>query len=206
MTDAFCGDAKPVILPRAGIMTRISDQLPRFPLAALAALGMAVSGCAGSKTDYPSFAIPTPSADGDRFAMRFPGANVPQAADPGDLAAPLPEDLDGRIGAITARADAARADFVTTLITTRRRVDGARGAGVTSDRWAEAEVSLANLTSLHNNATLALADLDLLAAQAATALASADRIAAIAAAQARIAKVVEEQDQQLATLGSELAR
>lgn len=138
--------------------------------------------------------------------MRFPGASVPTPADPGDLARPLPADLEAQIAAIAQRADTARADFVTGMITTQRLVDRARGAGVTSDRWAAAEISLANLTSLHNAATLALADLDLLAAQAATGLAAPDRIAAIASAQDRIAGVLSEQDRTIAALGAALER
>jgi hypothetical protein len=176
------------------------------PGAAALAMGLALAGCAGSSADFPSFAIPTSPAEGNRLSMRFPGISAPEPADASALAPPLPADLDAAIAAIAARADGARADFTAAQIVTSRRVSAARGAGVASDRWAAAEVSLADLASLHSNAALALADLDLLAAQATTNLAPPGEIASIAEAQARVERFVEEQTQTLAALNAAMER
>ncbi len=138
--------------------------------------------------------------------MQFPGITVTQPVDPATVAQALPQDLDAALSAISARADRATQAFSTKAGAVRALAEAARGASVTSDSWASAQVRLADLTSHHSDAHLALADLDLLAAQAQITVAEADKSAAIAEVQGRIAATLIEQDLLLAAIAARLDR
>ncbi len=107
---------------------------------------------------------------------------------------------------ISARADRATREFAAKSGPVRALADAARGDGITSDRWATAQVRLADLTSHHSDARLALADLDLLAARAQITLAEADESAAIAQVQSRLAATLIEQDRVLSAIAARLER
>ncbi len=176
-------------------------------IAAAAALSLALlSACTGTSGDYPSFTIPTSEGDSGRVSVQFPGVSATTPIDPATIASPLPQDLDAAIVAISARAERATQAFSANANQVRTLADRARGASVTSDIWADAQVRLADLTSHHSDAHLALADLDLLAAQAEITLADAQKSAAIAQAQSRLAATLVEQDLILAAIAARLDR
>ncbi|MGB3469835.1 MAG: hypothetical protein WBA51_03315 [Erythrobacter sp.] len=185
-------------------------------LTALKTMGIAgaslasLSGCAGNSVDYPPFTIPTGAteagADSARVSASFPGVETPEIVDPATTTEPLPTDLEGRINAISARARAASEAFSAGVAPASKLANAAQNAPVTSDTWASAQISLADLTSHHSTARLALADLDLLAATAQTTLADDPAITTIAEAQERIAAALREQDKTLATIAARLDR
>lgn len=146
------------------------------------------------------------SDETERLSVTFPGVRVPEPVTPAEVAPPLPDDLDGRISAIVARAGQASAAFEEKLPRVRSQVLQARGASVTSDRWAEAEISFADLSSIHGTSVLALADLDELAARAMNSLAENRQIGAIDAPRTRIGALIQAQDAALEELGAALDR
>lgn len=198
------------MVTRRGIMIHATSKADIYKIGIAAIVLAALGGCAGSSADYPSFSIPTSSAEAmgenNRVAMRFPGVESPEPIDVRKAIEPLPADIDARIAALDERASNAMAAFLDSAGAARRLADAARGAAITTDRWAAAQVSLADLSSHHSDASLALADLDLLAAQARTTLANADVIEKITEAQTRIAAKLSEQGQVLLAINSRLDR
>ena len=169
-----------------------------------------LSGCAGSSADYPPFTIPTADTQGGsssaRISISFPGVQTPEIVDASTTTQPLPADLEGRINAISARARAASEAFSANAAPASSMANSARNAPVTSDTWASAQISLADLTSHHSTARLALADLDLLAARAQTTRADTEAMTSIAKAQERIVATLREQNSTLAAIAARLDR
>ncbi|WP_374405947.1 hypothetical protein [Pelagerythrobacter sp.] len=162
-------------------MLRIAPLLLAAPLVACAG---------GGGGDYPSLAI----RDAERVEGSFEAA-APSEAPPAP--APPSADLLERLAQLeTAASDAHRA-FMEAAPGARRAVTAARGAGVESDRYAEAQVALADLDSHRSRAAVALGDLDLLFADATLAFATREPIAA---ARAEITGMVAEEDAVLAEL------
>jgi hypothetical protein len=185
-------------------------QRPVVRKIALLALGgsgaLALAGCAGGSDRYPSFAIPQPGPESEqgRVAMRFPGVTVPQIVSANPAQETMPLELGTRLAAIEARAERASAAFAADLGPVQNLARAARGAGVESDSWADAQLRLAELGGHHDEGALALADLDLIAASAQAVAASADDIAAITRLQTTIAARLTEQARALSRIGAEL--
>jgi len=163
---------------------------------ACAALG-SLAACAADADRYPSFAIP--SADDDRVSATL---SVPEVslADPADSVDPLPDDLGAQLAALAQRGDAAHAAFTGKANAARDLARAAQGASAASDRWMDAQIALADLTSHRSETRLALADVDQLAARAQIRAAGAAQADSIAATQARLANHVSAQTRILLAL------
>lgn len=126
--------------------------------------------CAGGSADYPSLAI----RDAERVEGTFetePAIELPVPP------APPSTDLLQRLSQLHAQAASAHGAFHEAAPGARRAVAAARGAGVTSDRWAEAQVALADLDSDRSRAAVALGDLDQLFTEATLAFEPREPIA-----------------------------
>lgn len=162
---------------------------------ALAAMLLAISGCATDDSLYPSLAR--------RDAERMTGSAAPAlpetpAAQP---SAPLPADLPGKLAAIEANARKAHATFQEREGVARRRI--ARGAEPGSLAWSDAEVALSSLESARSDTMFALADLDALLANGAVSQAETGLNAGlpqISALRDSVAALVGAEDAVLADL------
>ncbi|MDJ0977073.1 MAG: hypothetical protein QNI87_00890 [Erythrobacter sp.] len=186
------------------------------------ACACAVTACAGSSADYPSFALPTMSeqtATGTRVTARFPTVAVPAMPDLDAGQEAMPREIGARLAAIDARAQTAGAAFTANVEPTRALVRAASGTSAESRRRADAEVRFADLTAHHNEGQLALADLDWLAARVAQAAPASSEassgtetgtgqgdLASIAETQTILLQELERQARILAQLGAELSR
>lgn len=156
-------------------------------------LVLALAGCVGANSDrYPSLAV--------RDVERVQGSFEPVAQE--TIEVPVVEvdrggDLESRLAALVAQARTAHAGFARLTPAARRSVAAARGAGVGSDSWAEAQVDLAQLDSARSEVAVALADLDTL--HTADAVQGADTTA-ISAARDEVLAIVGEEDATLETL------
>ena len=148
--------------------------------------------------------MPAASEEAGRVSMRFEGVTVPELPDPGAIAEEMPAELDARLAAINARAANANAAFVASAEDAQQLAYAARGADIESDRWAEAQLSLADLTSLHSEGRLALADLDVLAASAQVADAQEADLNALADMQASLVSLLDDQARFLEGLNAQL--
>ena len=147
-----------------------------------------LAGCTASSDRYPSLAI----RDIERVSGTF-------EVDPSDAAPPpsLPAaDLEN-IPALIATARSAHQQFIEAAPSARREVAAAIGSNVTDNRWASAQVALADLESLRSQAAIPLGDLDRLHAVA--SITFADKLAVDAAREEVLAMITEE-DQVLAEL------
>lgn len=159
-------------------------------LVAFACLG----GCAANADRYPSLAI--------RDIERVSGTSDvdPATAEPPPS---LPAaDLEN-IPALVATARSAHQQFIEAAPSARREVAAAIGSNVTDNRWASAQVALADLESLRSQAAIPLADLDRLNAEAAITFADSE---AVDKALAEVLDMIEEEDQVLAELRGRLDR
>lgn len=165
--------------------------------AALASLGAIVlSGCAAKDAAYPSLAI--------RPAERAQGSfeDVPKAQPP-LTRAPLSVDAINRLAQLQAEAARAHRAFLKAAPGTSRLVSAASGAAIASDRWANAQVALADLESSRSQAAVPLGDLDLLFADAAVSLEQRD---SIVEARDAVVEMIAEEDRILAGLRRKLTR
>ncbi len=150
----------------------------------------ALAGCASTGDRYPSLSI----RDAERVEGEFTVAPpVPVVTPP----PPLPADTAGTLTQLRAQANAAHQKFLAAVPGTRRAVTAARGAGITDDRWASAQVALGDLDSARSEAAIALGDLDLMFADAALAQELRDEIVA---ARNEVTGLIAEEDRVLAEL------
>lgn len=170
---------------------------PVFAALALLALSAPViAGCAADNSRYPSLAR--------RDAERMVGSADPAAPDRRPalvVPAPPPAGLVQQLAALSEAARQANAKFQDRRPRADRAVSGT--AAVASDRWADAQVALAELESARSDTMIPLADLDaLLARGAVTAAETGDGSALdpIVATRAEVAGLVEQQDAILARL------
>jgi hypothetical protein len=151
-----------------------------------------VAGCAASSDKYPSLAI----RDFEREAAAAPSAPTQSAAP----VAATPAISSATMAALNrARDRAARenAAFLSALPRVRSAVAAARGSGPGSDRWSEAQVSLADLISRRSETAVVLGDVDLLIADAAITAKGAPYPRDI---QSEVAGMLARQDQAIAQL------
>ncbi|MFN4112755.1 MAG: hypothetical protein ACK4GD_02305 [Sphingomonadaceae bacterium] len=160
----------------------------RAPRVLTLAVSIAIlSGCAGDGGRYPSLAM--------RPAERVEGTFVPAPA--AITAAPMAEGTLGRLGDLEAAARTAHARFAAQAPAARSRVQSARGANVADNRWAEAQITLAELDSIRSEAAIVLAEIDLLFVDA--TLSFSDR-EAIERSRAAIVAMIAQEDDVLAEL------
>jgi hypothetical protein len=153
-----------------------------------------LAGCASTGDRYPSLAIREAEIrEADRVAGEF--AVVPPA-EPTPLP-PIAPETAGRLGQLRAQAATAHQKFLAAVPGTRSAVAAARGSGITDDRWASAQVALADLDSSRSEAAIALGDLDLLFADAALAQELRDEIVV---ARTEVTGLIAEEDRVLAEL------
>lgn len=159
----------------------------RAHLKNLAVLGLAGSlwACAGGDGRYPSLALRSFETD---------VAAAPGTPEPAPIRTP---EQDAALAALTSRADAAHAAFVSQQARTAPLARAARGQPVTSDARAVALVAMADLASKRGATSAVLADLDAVAVGDATRLASDP---AVEAARTRIAALLASEDAGIAQL------
>ena len=152
---------------------------------------LALAACASPSTDYPSLAI--------RDAERLVGVEQ-ESAPPAPLA-PIPADVMQQVGAYQAKASRADEEFRGTLPRVERTVSAARGSGIASDRWSNAQIALSELDALRATTAIALADLDALYAARAVEL---ERRDAIDEARGEVSAILSRQDTTLNRLKAQL--
>ncbi|ABC62653.1 hypothetical protein [Erythrobacter litoralis] len=169
--------------------------ISRTALPLFAALGL--GACASAGEDYPSLAI----RDAERQSGSFTPAES-EAAAPVEPDPPAPELLD-RLVQLQSQAQSAHRAFVALAPAASRRVEAARGAGLASDRWAEAQIAISELDSQRSLTAVPMADLDELLVRRAIEL---EQRAEIVEAQAQVQALLEEEDAVLRRLKGALAR
>lgn len=160
----------------------------------LVIFALPIAACAGASTDYPSLAI----RDVERLRSG--------ATDYSNPAAPLvvlPQETANRLAGLRADALAANAAFGRSLARAQPLVATARGAAVSTDRWAAAQVALADLSSQRSAMAAPLTDIELIYADTFDTGVDA---ASVADARAEITALQERQDETLAGLRSQIAR
>lgn len=121
------------------------------PLLGLAVAALALTGCAGESSRYPSLDI--------RPAERVQGTLIPVVPSP----RPSPAPVDGQLIAnIADRAAAAHTGFLAAAPEATAIARNAQGAEVGSAAWAEAQVALADLDSSRSQTAISLGELDIL--------------------------------------------
>lgn len=169
-------------------------QPPLAAGAALTLLALLLSGCAAPEGKYPSLAI--------RDAERVDGSSaVVTAPITPSAEIPLSGAVTARLAQLQAAATTAHQTFLNAVPAATRLVSAASGAGVTTDRWADAQIALANLDSARSQAAIPLADLDVLHADAVLALEHHSRIVETRAA---VIAMIAEQDRILSNLRSRM--
>lgn len=164
----------------------ITTRPPTARLPAALLIAAMVAGCAASQAEYPSLQV----RPGERIEAHA-------AEPPAEPAEPEPADLLARAEEHRAAALAADAAFRQLVAGATARAQAARGAAIASDRWSEAQVSIAMLDLQRSATASALADLDLLYAERALALESRS---GIDAARTDVVGILAEQDGILAKL------
>lgn len=167
-----------------------SNQSSGHKLLIAGVAAMLVGACAGSGDKYPSLAI--------RDAERVTGQFTPDASDIPPIA---PVASTAELADILASAASAHRNFIETRPSAQRIIEAASGSGSESDIRSRALVALADLTSIRGNTALALANLDRLEAEAATGFAPVEDIRQ---AQEEVARLVNEQDAVIDSLGATL--
>ncbi len=148
---------------------------------------LALSACVGSGDKYPSLAV----RDAERASGAFTPvveAPTPPVADPALLAG---------LQAIEARARSSYDAFQSAIPAAETALSAARGANQSSNRWAAAQIALAELDSQRSQTAIALTDLDLIYAEASSELTMAQEIAEL---RAKVASFVRAQDQIMSAL------
>ncbi len=152
-------------------------------LAALAALGLGISGCAtGDMSEYPSLA---------RRAVERQ-ATVAPTPSPAPLPGPVTATLAEAIRGLARDADAGEAAFRAALASGRSTIESGRGAALGSENWSQAQLILSRVDVARGPTTFALAELDRLAVQAGDA-GDVSAQAALGAEQARVTALVAAQ-------------
>ncbi len=103
---------------------------------------------------------------------------------------------------LVAQAQAAHSDFLKTAPQTRNAVAAAQGAARDSDRWANAQVAIADLEGSRAQLMIALADLDRLTVNASVA---GEQFAELAAKRDQIAQLSDTQSALISAMLQSLA-
>ena len=150
----------------------------------------ALAACASGAESYPSLAV--------RPAERVEGtfAAPPAVPDP----APIGAAEAGRIDSLVGSATGTHRRFLDRVDSARSLVLAGRGASPEDNRWAAAQVALADLDSIRSEAAIALGDLDLMFVDA--TLSNTQR-AEVDTARNRILAFLAEQDRILSALRQE---
>ncbi|MEP2737249.1 MAG: hypothetical protein ABJP34_13240 [Erythrobacter sp.] len=151
---------------------------------------MVLGGCAASSDKYPSLAI----RDFERSPQT--AENVAPAATPSQTFT-ISNSTLASLNQARGRAQSQHSAFLAALPATRRKVSAARGAGPTSDSWAEAQIALADLISKRSQTAIVLGDVDLLIVETAIAAKGADYPRAI---QNEVSAMLASQDRSIAQL------
>lgn len=152
-----------------------------------ALLAISLAGCASTADDgYPSLAVrEVERAEGTFEPVESKRLDVPQ------VETGLTGGLEARLAALVDQARSAHAQFTGSVGTAEQRVAAASGSAVGTDRWAAAQVALADLDSARSSAAIALGDLDILYGAAAV---QAEDTSAIEAARNTVIALVSEED------------
>lgn len=152
-----------------------------------ALLAMLLAGCSSTGTEgYPSLAI--------RDVERVEGSFEPvptQRLDVPEVEVELAGGLEARLAALVGQAKNAHGEFKSAQPAAERIVGAANGADIGSDRWAAAQVALADLDSARSLAAVALADLDIIHGAAKV---QAEDTATIETAREQVIALVAEED------------
>lgn len=139
-----------------------------------------VSACAGAGEDYPTLAV--------RDVERAGGMMEVEPAPPPPP--PAPSTLTS-LDDLAATARAAHAEFLAAAPRARTLASAASGAARGSERWAVAQVAIADLESKRSDAMIALADMDRIFVEAATSATATDSISEV---RSEIDALVAEED------------
>lgn len=176
-------------------MLRLPSHIRR-PSGAIALSAILLSGCAAPRADYPTLAV--------RDAERVEGAFTAEAPAPSPPAEkPLSAEVTERLIQLQASAAASHRTFLNAVPGTAQLVDAAAGADTESDRWASAQIALADLDSARSQTAIPLADLDMLHADAALTLEQRKDIGDVRSA---VTSMIAEQDAVLSTLQRKMPR
>ncbi len=153
---------------------------------------LVLAGCAGSGGDYPSLAI--------RDVERAQGSFEPVRPDPLDVPE-VPVEFSGtleqRLADLVGQARDAHERFAGAQSRTANLVAQAAGADSGSNRWAAAQVALADLDSIRSETAVALGELDILAVAAAV---QAEDRGTIISAREQVTGLIEVEDAALRDL------
>ncbi|MBX7532137.1 hypothetical protein K3165_04280 [Qipengyuania sp. 1XM1-15A] len=152
----------------------------------------ALGACASSGSEYPSLSI----RDAERTEGTFESPE-PKRLDVPPVEVDLTGGLDARLDSLVGAAREAHAEFNRIEPGARQLVAAASGSDIASDRWAAAQVALAELDSARSRAAVPLADLDALYTASRVA---ADDITKIDDARSTVIAMVSEEDAVLANL------
>lgn len=184
----FC----PFALARCECARYVADMLgiarPTLVLPLICILG----ACAGSQGDYPSLAI----RDVERAQGQF-ASGEPARLDVPPVEVDLTGGLEARLASLVAAARQAHDEFVKVTPRAEQLVAAASGSDVGNDRWAAAQVALAELDSARSRAAIPLGDLDTLYTAARI---SVEEVEAIDAARNEVIALVSAEDTVLADL------
>ena len=145
-----------------------------------------LGACATGNGDYPSLAV----RDVERAKGQF-DTGEPARIDVPPVEVDLTGGLSARLQSLLVAADEAHGDFLAVRPRAARTVSAARGSSVGSDRWAAAQVVLAELDSARSRAAIPLGELDTLYASAKV---GAEDATAIETIRARVIELVGEED------------
>lgn len=151
-----------------------------------------LGACAGPRGDYPSLAI----RDVERAQGQFE-TEEPARLDVPPVDVDLTGGLEVRLASLVAAAREAHAEFVEVTPRAQELVTAASGSDIGSDRWAAAQVALAELDSARSRAAVPLGDLDAIYTARSVA---AEETAAIDAARNEVVALVSSEDAILADL------
>ena len=151
---------------------------------------LALGACASGSDRYPSLAVrPAERVEGT-FAAPSP---LPEPTAPGQAATT-------RIDSLLATANAAHRRFLDRVDSARTIALGGQGAGPEDNRWAAAQIALADLDSIRSDTAIALGDLDLMFVD--TTLSNIRR-EQVEQARASVVNLIAEQDRILSALRQE---
>jgi hypothetical protein len=178
------------MLALAGAHAKASAMFIKRPALACAAISLCLAGCAGTGNDYPSLSI----RDAERVTGTF-DTDGGESAQTAPL--PAPAGLGEQLAQLTSAASAAHAEFLAAAPQAERLVEVGAGAAIASERWAAAQIALADLDSARSRAAIQLGDLDLLYTDATLAWQERETIGT---AREEVTGMIAEEDAILARL------
>lgn len=164
-----------------------------FPAFCIGCATLALAACAGSAESYPSLAVRPAERVGGTFAVTDP---VPDPA-------PLGQPALNRIDQFLTSARTTHARFVDRAATARSQVAAGRGTTPDDNRWALAQVALADLESIRSENAVVLGDIDLMFVDA--TLSNTER-EQVASARDAILALIAQEDRLLADLSGGAGR